>query len=769
MPYNGRILIFYGAILRFFQNFLFLTLFLSLFSTLFGDDDVENRTFAEVDGILLERGTKRPIGRKTFFILEENKKIRSDKEGKFSVKLKAGLYTFSFPIVGYEKYETKIELKAGERVSLIFRLEPLLLNPYEIVVTGEKNRGETSLQRLTIDEASKIPGVGRDVLKAAENLPGVTNVSFLNGYGSGLVIRGSSAGDSSVFVDEHAIPSFYHFGGLDTQIEPELVKSVDYFAGGFSAEYFNAMGGIVQLNLRDPREERWGGYLNLSLLSSSLMAEGPLSDRDFLAVSFKRGMVDLYVKIADEIGLFGNFLDFSTYPFYYDALILYLHKFSNKNRLKIYLTGSWDEVRSNFDNQTSIQKLSESAKMKTQFLHLATEWDYKKERLKSLFSPSAEIVWSDIGAGDLAYFKNLFFQLELSEKLELKLNDYHKLRFGAKFYYGYYTLDVNFFALPKEGEIAYNPFPNETEDDSFGHYWFPGFYFMDEISYGGFLFVPGINFVYDEHNSQMMFDPRVSMKYEFNEKWKLKAATGIYSQLPANDESYRPWGTPGLRPEKAVHAILGAEFKPIERLEFDLQLYYKYFFDLIKRDDEKSLSSYSNGGIGYAYGVEFLARRRLADKFFGWISYSFCISKRKDSPHSDWRAFDVDVNHNLILVASYKFNKYWQLGARFKLSSGAPYTDLLFSNYTFDADNKYQYPNYEGEINNARLPISTQLDLRLDKFWIFDKWILSLYLDIQNLYCAKNAMGVIYRGDYSEKVYSYGLPIMVFIGLKGDF
>lgn len=723
----------------------------------------------EIKGVVLERGTRAPVAKKIFFVLENDQKIRTDEDGKFSFFLPVGRYTLSFPIVGYEKFETKIEVKKGEKLELILRLEPLVINPYKIVVTGEKNKGEVSVQRITIEEASKIPGTNRDVLKSIANLPGVTNISIFNGYGSGLVVRGSSAGDSSIIADEHGVPLLYHFGGLEPVIEPELVESLDFLAGGFSSEYFNTMGGVVQLNLRDPRNDRWGGYANFSLLSFSLMAEGPITKKDYFAIAFKRGMIDAYVKIVEAIGVFNNSLSFSTYPFYYDAMIMYVHEFSKRNKLKFYVIGSWDEVRLGFDNQTSIQKMSNTASTKTQFIQLTSEWHYKENNFKSLFSPMAEVVWADIDAGSTAYFKNFNFQLELSEKMEFKLSDRHKLRFGAKLYYGYYTIDVNLFAMPKEGEVAYNPLLNEVEDHSGGHYWFPGIFFMDEITYGRLTAVPGINFIYDSHNRKMLFDPRLSFKYKINDQWTLKTATGIYSQLPSNDESYKPWGTPGLNPEKAVHAIGGIEYKPIEVLELDLQGYYKYFFDLVTRDDSNDLSSYSNGGIGYAYGVEFLIRHKMTDKFFGWISYSFCMSERKDSPDSAWRPFDVDVNHNLIAVGSYKFNKYWQLGARFKLASGAPYSNLLFSDYSFDADNNLNIPQFNGGVNSSRLPITHQLDLRLDKYWLFDKWILSTYLDIQNVYMAKNVIGVSYREDYTEKVYTYGFPIMIFIGMKGDF
>ncbi|HQI04165.1 MAG TPA: carboxypeptidase-like regulatory domain-containing protein, partial [bacterium] len=150
-------------------------------------ETVQKAEKIEVKGTLLERGTRAPVSRKVFYIIEkDNKKIRTDKEGGFSFSLAEGTYTLSFPIVGYEKFETKIEVKKGEKLELTIRLEPLVINPYKIVVTGEKNKGEVSVQRITIEEASKIPGTNRDVLKAVTSLPGVTNISVFNGIGSGL-------------------------------------------------------------------------------------------------------------------------------------------------------------------------------------------------------------------------------------------------------------------------------------------------------------------------------------------------------------------------------------------------------------------------------------------------------------------------------------------------------------------------------------------------------------------------------------------------------
>ena len=109
------------------------------------------------------------------------------------------------------------------------------------------------------------------------------------------------------------------------------------------------------------------------------------------------------------------------------------------------------------------------------------------------------------------------------------------------------------------------------------------------------------------------------------------------------------------------------------------------------------------------------------------------------------------------------------MGARFRLIGQDPFTDLTNSDYIYDTDNGFTTPRPDAPINGSRLPFYHQLDVRLDKFWLFDKWVLSTYLDIQNVYYHKNPIATSYSIDYSEKVYTYSLPLMIFLGVKGDF
>jgi len=248
----------------------------------------------------------------------------------------------------------------------------------------------------------------------------------------------------------------------------------------------------------------------------------------------------------------------------------------------------------------------------------------------------------------------------------------------------------------------------------------------------------------------------------------LKFATGVYSKMPGTDEYMEPWGDAN-EPEHSIHYIGGFETKFTDTITLDTQGYYKNFYNMVVRADSGDPTDYENNGKGKAYGVEFLLRHAMTDNFFGWLSYSYGVSKRKDGENKAWRYFDMDVTHNVTAVASYKINKYWQFGARFNYSTGLPYTDLEDVPTLYDTDNDEYTPIYSGSINSDRMPDRHQLDIRIDKYWLFNNWILSTYLDVQNVYMKKNPIGYSYQKDYSEKEKVTLIPILVFLGMKGDF
>ena len=133
---------------------------------------------------------------------------------------------------------------------------------------------------------------------------------------------------------------------------------------------------------------------------------------------------------------------------------------------------------------------------------------------------------------------------------------------------------------------------------------------------------------------------------------------------------------------------------------------------------------------------------------------------------SDYRLFDTDQTHNITAVGQYRITPTWEVGARFRFVTGSPTTPVVGASYDSDADT---YVPVYGAHNSERLAAFHQLDVRVDKHFVFDDWKLTAYLDVQNVYNHANAEGVSYNYDYSESRPAAGLPLIPSFGVKGEF
>jgi hypothetical protein len=86
----------------------------------------------------------------------------------------------------------------------------------------------------------------------------------------------------------------------------------------------------------------------------------------------------------------------------------------------------------------------------------------------------------------------------------------------------------------------------------------------------------------------------------------------------------------------------------------------------------------------------------------------------------------------------------------------------------FDSDNDVYIP-VTGRIYSQRFDPFNQLDVRFDRKFIYDSWILTAYLDIQNLTNSRNSQNIQYSYDYKQNTKVRGLPILPTFGIKGEF
>jgi hypothetical protein len=130
-----------------------------------------------------------------------------------------------------------------------------------------------------------------------------------------------------------------------------------------------------------------------------------------------------------------------------------------------------------------------------------------------------------------------------------------------------------------------------------------------------------------------------------------------------------------------------------------------------------------------------LAQQKLSTSIYGILSYTYVRSEftNKDNKYiaSSW-----DNKHLLNITLGKKLNRNWEIGAKFRLLGGAPYTPY---NYEISALKAVWDVSQQGvfdwnKLNEKRNPTAHTLDLRVDKKWYYKTWSLNVYLDVQNVY-----------------------------------
>jgi outer membrane receptor protein involved in Fe transport len=172
--------------------------------------------------------------------------------------------------------------------------------------------------------------------------------------------------------------------------------------------------------------------------------------------------------------------------------------------------------------------------------------------------------------------------------------------------------------------------------------------------------------------------------------------------------------------------------------------------------------SLGNDGRGTTYGGELLATYR-GGPWFGWLSYSLSKSTRVDRPGAERRLFTFDQTHSMNAAASWQSpKKRWQLGGRFQLYSGLPYTPAIGS--VFDSDRNFYIPLY-ADPNSERAPMHHQLDLRIDYNWQWGPTALTAFVDVQNVYLNESVVTYFYGYDFTQRAAFTSLPIIPSLGL----
>jgi hypothetical protein len=634
-------------------------------------------------------------------------------------------------------------------------------------VESERVRREVTKHLIPAQEVALVAGTQGDTIKAVLNMPGAARTPFIGGE---LVLRGSAPGDSAVFVEGLEIPLIYHFGGLRSTFAPRFLESLEFVPGNFAPDYGRLTGGIVNVKVRDPKADGLHGEVDLNLFDGGAAVEGPLWGDWSGGAAFRRSWVgDILPHVLPK----DVPLSFSSAPAFYDYQFLAAWKPDDRDKVRLLFFGSQDKLVALFTRPAGDPTIAGDLTDRVAFHELQGSWRHAfSPSLRQESSLSLGLQGFDVAVGSSLFFKLASRSVNGRTTWSWRALAWLEGRAGLDLQYAWYDIRLNLPRPPQEGQPSTPVSTRQTvAATQTGDLVSPAaFVELRFTPVEGLDLVPSLRLDYFSAIHRSSLDPRLAARWRARPGTVLKAAAGLYQQPPDPAQSAREIGTPDLLPKRSTQVSGGLEQAVLEGLSLDVIGFTKDLSRQVVSNPAAIVNpdapAYTNQGRGRIYGAELLLRARLGERLFGWLAYTYQRSFRTDHPGAPERRFDFDQPHLLTAVGTYKLNARWSLGGRFRLVSGNPYTPATGSIYFANTD--VWVPTY-GPVNSGRLGTFHALDLRVDRTWSFERWRLSAYLDVQNVYNHANQEGWQYKFDYSDRSPLTGLPILPILGVKGEW
>jgi hypothetical protein len=718
----------------------------------------------------------------------------SDVNGLYVIsKIPPGSYTLLVTYLGYDTLSMPVTIIADEIINQTLFLKKGAVTLNEIYVSAERQEArtetQTSVVKVTPKQITAIPSVGGqpDLAQYLQVLPGVV---FTGDQGGQLYIRGGSPIQNKVLLDGMIIYNPFHSIGLFSVFDTDILRNADVYTGGFGAEYGGRISSVMDITTRDGNKKRFAGKVGVSTFGAKVMIEGPLSKQkedggssSSFIFSAKNSYLEqssqIFYKYANEDGLPFNYLDlYGKLSFHFgngSKINLYGFNFTDKvNQYKTIADFSW---KSSGGGTNFIIIPSKSAVM------IGGHAAYSKYKI-SLSDNINPDRTSEINGFNMGFDFNYFLGRD-------------QLKYGIEVL-GFTT---DYFFVNSVGRTIQQK-ENTTE---------LGMYVKYKKTIGKVLIEPSFRLQWYSSLSEVSPEPRLSLKYNVTDNFRLKFAGGLYSQnlisatsdrdvvnlfygfLSGPDDLPREYdGEPvNSKLQKAQHLILGTEFDFGRYITVNVEGYYKNFSQLTNLNRNKIFDQEKAPDApdllvkdfivetGDAEGIDFTFKFDNR-KFYIWAVYSYAFVNRyyedvsgeiqQYYPHFDRR-------HNVNLLGVYRFGGKmdWEFSARWNFGTGFPFTQTqgYYEQINFDEGIYSDYTTANGnlgilyaDLNAGRLPTYHRLDIDLKKkFHFSDNTILEVDVSVVNLY---NRSNIFYVDRITNEVV-YQLPIMPSLGLSLAF
>ena len=714
-------------------------------------------------------------------------------------KLKEGTVTLEISNIEFKTIEYNVTLKNGKIITHNFFMEvnDKILDEFEYSAEAEERKTDVKMSviKATPKDMAHVVAIGGepDFAQYLQTTPGVVTTGDQGGQ---MYIRGGSPIQNKVLLDGMTIYNPFHSIGFFSVFDTDIIRSAEIYTGGFSAEYGGRISSIMDITTIDGNKKHTSGKIAINPFGAKFRIEGPIKKMDESSESGSASYV------------------FSSKTSYLEQSSKTLYSYIDTNGLPFNFTDLFGKVSINGANGSKFNLFGFNFNDKVRY-KAVSDLNWKSWGIGSNFVvvPASSPVLI-MGRFNLSDYKISLAEVDPVNPTESlaprtsRINGFN-IGFDFKYFlreneikYGFdingFTTDFNFFNSVGR-EIEQNN--NTTELAG---------YINAKIIKGLLVINPSLRGQYYASLREFSPEPRIGLKYNVTERFRIKAAAGIYSQnlISANSDRdvvnlfygflsgpdnlqdsivLENGNTVNVRHslQKATHAIFGYEIDMAKHWTLNVEGYYKWFTQLtnINRnklyDDSDDVDDVLKKDFiietGDAYGVDFVLKYNT-EKTYLWAVYSLGKVTRWDGINSYAPLFDRRHNINLIGTKKFGVENSWEVNVRWNFGTGLPFTQTQGYYHSIDYSqglntdigsvNSNQLGIIYADLNQGRLSSYHRLDIAVKKHYkINDHSTLDFTASVTNVYSRKNIFYV--DRITTEKVYQ--LPIIPSLGASWKF
>lgn len=628
----------------------------------------------------------------------------------------------------------------------------------KIKIYGYRNRANSEVDEDT-KKLLKVPGIAGDPLSAVYSLPGVVMAG--GDEGGEPAIRGSSPDDNAYYID--FMPAGYIFHTFGPSIfNKNLVQKFDLHAAAFNSEFGEATGGVIDVRLRDPRNQDFAGTFDWSFLQTGIMVESGLSDNQAFYASYRKSLIHLYYNEGeDEDGI-------TVYqaPQSDDYQVKYQWLIGDNQKFTFNANGASDSARANISAQSEEGRADPESigdtKINQKFNSQGVRWELFADNGGYVSLGFSRLNDSEVfNYGDGQFVDSSYQEDFFRGYYQKKWFKNHKLTLGTEvrqFDFTYKFDLIPYFCTDHQQDCSQQR-GDRIQDAATLKQTTTALYATNlwQITPDvGLEF--GLRGESNDYTNEKRWMPRAAVTWQATDQLSLNSKAGQYARFPNADTAIRRLGNPNIKSPLANHFSIGGkyEFSPIWKASVDLYLKKMSRLPLALNENDPDVNlHYVSEMSGKAHGVEFLVERDKQDGWYAWASLSWSKSERTNDRTNVTKEYYLDTPLIFNFVMNYELNSNWDFGARLTVRNGQKYTPIigLRENENFAG---HFLPVY-GPLNSKKLPTYSRLDLRAE--YKFQLWNLEAAwtFDIINALNSKNIEGYAYAPDGSETLQNFAI------------